>query len=199
MRARRPRLRTAPRLALLLVLVAAFVLPACGQRGDERAFTPGDPAREGIAAPLDGIDYEVFITRQLNVRDPEDKQYYRGPPPPPGSGYYGVFVRACALEDVEGRVETIDHIRVVDIRGKEYRPLPLSPDNPFAYRRESLGPGECLPNEASATSFGPTGGALILFRVPFMDTENRPFELEIEGEPPAPGQPPRVARFELDL
>lgn len=193
--------RRAPALAVLIAL--PFALGSCatasGVGGDDRAFIPGDPAREGIAATLDEVDYEVYITRELNVRDPEDRQYYPGPPPPPGSGYYAVFIRACALDDVEGTVETSDRIKVVDIRGKEYEPLPLGSDNVFAYRRETLTPGECQPNAASATSFGPTGGAMLLFRIPFVDIENRPFELEIEGEPPAPGKPPRVARFELDL
>ncbi len=189
---------TAARLALLVGLVSVVLLSGCGQRGDERAFIPGDPAREGIAAELDGVDYEVFITRQLNVRDPEDKQYYPGPPAPPGSGYFGVFVRACALDDLEGEAATSGRIKAVDIRGKEYEPLPLSPENVFAYRQQPLRPGECLPNAASATSFGPTGGAMILFRVPFLDTENRPFELEIEGKSQG-GRPPRIARFELDL
>lgn len=183
------------------VLGVALVLgtAACGQAGDERAFIPGEAAREGIAAELDGIDYEVFVTRQLNVFDPEDEQYYRGPPAPPGTAYYGVFLRACALEDVERPVQTSTAVKVVDIRGHEYEPLPLDPDNAFAYRREALGKGECLPNAASASSYGPTGGVMLLFRIPVEHNENRPFELEIEGEPPAPRRPPRVARFELDL
>ena len=180
--------------SLLLLLVAA----GCGEGGDERAFNPEDPAREGIAAELDGIDYEVFITRQLNVRDPEDRQYYPGPPAPPGSAYYGVFLRACALEKLKRAAVTAGEIKVVDIRGQVYRPLPLEPDNVWAYRSEPLQPGECLPNDASATAYGPTGGALLLFRIPVTNTENRPFELEIEGTP-APRRPPRVARFELDL
>jgi hypothetical protein len=172
---------------------------ACGEPGDDRAFVPGEAAREGIAAELGGIDYEVFVTRQLNVFDPEDEQYYRGPPAPPGSAYYGVFLRACALENLERTVNTSTAIKLVDIRGQEYKPMPLDLDNAFAYRRESLGRGECFPNSASASSYGPTGGAMLLFRIPVAETENRPFELEIEGEPPAPRRPPRVARFELDL
>ena len=183
------------------IAVVALVLgtAACGEPGDDRASVPGEAAREGIAAELDGIDYEVFVTRELNTFDPEDEQYYRGPPAPPGSAYYGVFLRACALEHLERTVHTSTAIKVVDIRGQEYRPLPLEPDNPFAYRRESLGRGECFPNSASATSYGPTGGAVLVFRIPVAETENRPFELEIEGEPPAPRRPPRVAHFELDL
>lgn len=183
------------------VALVAFLLgtAACGEPGDDRAFVPGDAAREGIAAELDGVDYEVFVTRQLNTFDPEDEQYYRGPPAPPGSAFYGVFLRACALDDLERPVNTSTAIKVIDIRGQEYEPVPLKLDNAFAYRRESLGKGECFPNSASASSYGPTGGAMLLFRIPVTQTENRPFELEIEGEPPAPRRPPRVAHFELDL
>jgi len=198
MRAPRPRSTAAVRLSLLLGLVSLGVLAGCATGGDNRAFIPGDPAREGIAAELDGVDYEVFITRELNLRDPEDKQYYRGPPAPPGSGLYGVFLRACALDDLKREAATAGKIKAVDIRGKEYKPLPISPENVFAFREQPLRPGECLPNAASATSFGPTGGAMILFKIPFIATENRPFELEIEGRPQG-GRPPRIARFELDL
>ena len=196
MSSRHRRVRRAARVVGVALLLGAA---GCGEAGDDRAFVPGEAAREGIAAELDGIDYEVFVTRQLNTFDPEDEQYYRGPPSPPGIAYYGVFLRACALEDVERPVHTSTAIKVVDIRGQEYEPLPLDPHNAFAYRRESLGRGECLPNSASASSYGPTGGAMLLFRIPVTETENRPFELEIEGEPPAPRRPPRVARFELDL
>src|SRR5688500_10009741 len=105
MRLRRPPLDRPARLPLVLAALALGA-SACGEgAGDERAFVPGEAAREGIAVDLDGIDYEIFITRQLNVQDPEDRQYYPGPPPPPGAGYFGVFLRACALEDVKGAVE----------------------------------------------------------------------------------------------
>ncbi|MBA2566577.1 MAG: hypothetical protein H0V08_02110, partial [Thermoleophilaceae bacterium] len=65
---RAPRLRSiaAGRLALVVGLLSASLLSGCAQGGDDRAFVPGDPAREGIAAELDGVDYEVFITRELN-------------------------------------------------------------------------------------------------------------------------------------
>ena len=193
------RLHRRPARALALLPALSLVLPGCGEQGEHRAFVPGESAREGIAVPLDGVDYEIFITRQLNLADPEDKQYYGGRPAPPGSALFGVFLQACAHEDAEGRPVASGRMRVVDIRGKEYRPLPLERDNVFAYKPGPLRPGECEPSEASATSYGPTGGSVVLFQVPVADTENSPFELEIEGRRPAPRKPPKVARFELDL
>ena len=94
---------------------------------------------------------------------------------------------------------TASSMRVVNVRGKQYKPLPLKPDNVFAYKPGPLRPGRCQPDEASATSYGPAGGALVLFQIPVADTEDRPFELEIEGRPPAPRKPPKVARFQLDI
>lgn len=199
-----------PRHALgILALLALCGLPACRAAAHDRAFVPGDATREGIGVDLEGIDYEVLITRELNVFDPEDRQYYDGPPAPPGFGYYGVFLRACALEDIDHPVRTSTDVRMVDSRGNAYPPLPLEADNDWAYRGEFLTAGECLPNEASATAYGPTGGAILIFRVPYDATENRPFELEIAApvarrrdvlRTPSPSSPERrVARFELDL
>jgi hypothetical protein len=174
------------------------LLSGCAEGGDDRAFIPGDPAREGIAAELDGVDYEVFITRELNLLDPEDKQYYRGPPAPPGAATTECSCGPARSTTWRARPRPPAASRPSTSGGKEYEPLPLSPENVFAYRQQPLRPGECLPNAASATSFGPTGGAMILFRIPFLDIENRPFELEIEGKSQA-GRPPRIAAFELDL
>jgi hypothetical protein len=198
MRARR--LRPTREIGLLCLLGLALAgATGCGESGAARAFVPGEAAREGIAVELDNVDYEVFITRQLNLADPEDKQYYDGRPAPPGAALYGVFLRACALADTKRTPVASGDMRVTDIRGKVYRPLPLKPDNVFAYRPGPLRPGECQPNAASATAYGPTGGSLVLFQIPVADTENRPFELEIQGRPMAPRKPPKVARFELDL
>ncbi len=101
---------------------------------------------------------------------------------------------------------------MVDIREKVYRPLPLETDNDWAYRGEVFDPGECLPNQASATSHGPTGGAILLLRIPHDATGNRPFVLEIgaptaspperravRGAPSASPPEGTVARFHLDL
>ena len=56
--------------ACVLALAAPLGLAACG---DEE---PGvdEPAREGLALELDGITYNVFITRQLNPRVPPDER-----------------------------------------------------------------------------------------------------------------------------
>src|ERR687897_3476540 len=84
------------RLALLALLAAlAMGTAACGD--DE----PGvdEPAREGLALELDGVDYNVFITRQLNTAVPPDDAYYDGPEAETEDTLYGVFLQACNNSD----------------------------------------------------------------------------------------------------
>ena len=55
-----------------------------------------EPAREGLALKLDGIDYNVLITRQLNTDDPAGRRLLRpGPPPDKDETLYGVFIKVC--------------------------------------------------------------------------------------------------------
>ena len=67
------------RLALIGCLLAlAGGLTACG---DEE---PGvdEPAREGLALELEGVEYNVFITRQLNPDIQPDEAYTDDEPEP---------------------------------------------------------------------------------------------------------------------
>ena len=51
--------------------------------------------REGLPEEVGKIDYNVYITRELNTSDVEDLGYYQGPEAPPGFALYGVFMVAC--------------------------------------------------------------------------------------------------------
>ena len=73
MPARMPR-----RLLMLLCLTALAAGPAaCGNSDVKQGVD--EPAREGLALELDGVDYNVFITRQLNTKITPDKAYFDGP------------------------------------------------------------------------------------------------------------------------
>jgi hypothetical protein len=163
-------------LTLLACLVAlAATVAACG---DEQGVE--EPAREGLALPLDGVDYNVFITRQLNPDIPPDKAYGVGTDPGPDENLYGVFVQVCNNSDESH--ETIDDFKIVDNQGNEFEPEPLAEDNQFAYAPRELASKECIPEAGSVAQLGPTGGALLLFKLPLQTTENRPLELEMQGE-----------------
>jgi hypothetical protein len=162
-------------LALLLALAALPALAACG---DEE---PGvdEPAREGLGIPVDGVQYNVFITRQINQGIQPDEALYQGPPPEQGSTFYGVFIQAC--NDTDETHEAVDEFVVKDNQDEEFEPLELPEDNVFAYRARTLAPGECIPEAGSINQLGPSGGALLMFEIPLDATENRPLLLDLVG------------------
>jgi hypothetical protein len=179
-------------LACASAVAAASALAACGATEAE------EPHREGLALPLEGITYNVFITRQLNLEDAEDQGYTEGvSQAPPGSTYYGVFLEACNVS--EEPLETTDSFHITDTAGNEFEPLEVEPQNPFAYEPVTLEPDECIPAEGSVASAAPTSGALLIFEVPLESVENRPLELEVlDGFNAAEGEPESLA-FELDI
>jgi hypothetical protein len=201
---------TPRRLLPLLIASAlmALVAAGCGEKGENK-----DPVMEGIATNLGGLDYNVFITRQLNPRSVEDREYYGGPEDsaectrkpgpttPPAltpaervqrcpNNLFGVFIQVCnettdgtpvaAREptDVEGRKFAGD-FEIEDSQGNKYEPLVMPPTNIFAYRSRPLKKGDCIPASGSAAFSAPTGGALLVFRIPVASTENRPLELSV--------------------
>jgi hypothetical protein len=172
----------------LLMLLCAVCLSAgaaaCGNADEE----PGvdHPAREGLALNLGGVDYNVFITRQLNTRIPPDDAYVdEGTEPDAGETFYGVFLQACnpAKEDGDpASTQPVDAFKIVDNQGNEFEPEELPEDNHFAYHPRELLPQECIPEAGSVAQLGPSAGSMLLFRLPLENTEYRPLELELDGE-----------------
>jgi hypothetical protein len=187
-------------LALVLsVLSLAGLGAGCGGEetgGGQQQVEAHEAFREGLFEELAGLEYKVFITRQLNQRDPEDRAYFQGPEPPPGSTYYGVFIQVCNEGDRPER--SARTMRIVDTLGEEFFPIPLPATNVFAYRPGVVQPRECLPNEFSIAAQAPAGGSLLVFELTQEATENRPLELEIIGGYDAAGKPLELA-FELDI
>lgn len=170
--------RMSPTRKLLAALLAGTALAVAGCGDPEE----GEPIREGLAHELDGLDYNVFITRQLNLSLPEDKTYYGGPPAPAGSAHYGVFIQVCNNSDEGDAKLPVDEFVVKDTQGAEFEPVELPEDNTFAYHPEPLAPKQCIPASGSVAQLGPTAGAMLLFEFPQEATENRPLELEIGRE-----------------
>ena len=167
------------RLPMLLCLLAmAAGVAACGEADVDQGVE--EPAREGLALELEGIEYNVFITRQLNTRITPDKAYVEeGTEPERGETLYGVFIQTCNRSDDPH--ETIDGFKIVDNQGNEFEPEELPEDNQFAYHPRELLPDECIPEVGSVAQLGPTSGSMLLFRLPLENTEYRPLELEIDG------------------
>lgn len=149
----------------------------------------GEPLREGLAVSVGGIEYTVYITRELNPALPDDRGYWQGKEAEPGTSLYGVFLQACNRsgenedDDVEtDTYEATDDFVVKDTQGNEYEPLEVEEDNVFQYHPTELEPGACIPAVGSNAQQGPTAGAMLPFKFPLEAGENRPLELEIHAE-----------------
>ncbi|HEX4720558.1 MAG TPA: hypothetical protein VH300_18705 [Thermoleophilaceae bacterium] len=160
-----------------LALVAIGVLTGCGKSSNK----PGETVREGLSTPLGGLRYTVFLTRQLNLANQEDKGYVPGrKEAPPGKGLYGVFIEACNQSGSKGAIAA-SRFYIQDSQGNRFAPQGLAHNNPYAYQGGPVPPQNCMPRSGSLAALGPTSGALLLFELPLADTENRPLTLHIQG------------------
>src|SRR3954468_1950434 len=190
-----PRRPSAALLCALALTLFGGVLAGCGDNPREN-----DASREGLPERIGGIDYNVYITRELNLRDVEDSGYYKGPEAPPGFALYGVFMTACNPEEdaFSPNVPAASDFTVIDTQGNRFKPLPTLPDNQFAYRAVPLKHLACIPKAGSLASSGPTNGALLIFKLPLETLENRPLDL-ITPPPPQENGERDEGRIELDV
>ena len=178
-----------------LALVCIAVLAGCGKSSNK----PGETVREGLSTPLGGLRYTVFLTRQLNLANQQDKGYVPGrKEAPPGKGWYGVFLEACNKSGSKSAIAA-SRFFIEDSQGNRFSPQGLAQTNPYAYQGGPVPPENCMPRTGSLAALGPTSGALLLFELPLANTENRPLTLHIEGPPNAQTGKPGEARVTLDI
>lgn len=180
------RLPRLSRTGLVLAVAAALAICGCASGRD---FGAG---REGLPATLNGLDYNVLLSRLLNLRDHEDSAYYQGPEPPPGYILYGVFLTVCNDHRGGPAYPATDHFRIVDTVGQSFFPIKLPASNPWSYQPGMVEHRECIPYAGSVADSGPTTGALLLFQLPLAATEDRPLDMII-------GTGKRNLRVELDI
>ena len=176
----------------LITLAFGGVLAGCGSHEE-----PGvdEPAREGLTVDIAGVEYTVFLTRQLNLAITPDKAYYQGPPAGNDSALFGVFLTACNPENSGESLTATSDFVVEDNQGNEFEPVELPEENEFGYHPVELAPADCIPAAGSVAEQGPTAASMLLFDFPLESTENRPLELTITG-PAGSGESKTV---ELDL
>ena len=173
------------RIAVLACLLAGLVaLTGCENTRENKA------GREGLPEEVGHLEYNVFITRELNLRDAEDKGYYQGPEAPPGFALYGVFLQACNPSDkvADPHWMAASNFEIEDTAGNTFKPLPLPANNIWAYKAKPLKEHACIPQSGSLASSGPTTGSLLIFRLPLATLENRPLDLRITAPPTATGE-----------
>jgi hypothetical protein len=164
--------------AALLALVLAMSLVAAGCGNDE----PKTSGAEGEFIEVGQTDYQVQVTRLLNPDQRPDDSYLRGQPPlPANEDFLGVFVRI--ENDGDTPYKPPRDITMVDTQGNEYLPLDTTQSGFGLDFGSDIPPDGVAPPRNSPASFGPTSGALLLFRVKAETaTDNLPLELRIPVE-----------------
>ena len=181
------KLRWLPAALVAAALVATFVLTACGEEEKREGA-------EGEFITVGETDYQVQLTRLLNPRQRPDDAFLRGQAElPADEAYLGVFLRI--ENDGDEPYRPPRDMKVIDTQGNEFLPLDTVQSGFGLDFGEAIPPGGVAPPPNSPAEFGPTSGALVLFRVKEESaTDNLPLVLEI----PAKGQE-EPARITLDV
>ncbi|HKH17596.1 MAG TPA: hypothetical protein VKA57_08735 [Solirubrobacteraceae bacterium] len=163
-----------------LLALTALAAAGCGNKVDTAIV--GET--EGIYVGVDGLTYQVQISRILNEASPEDRAYLAGLPegeePAADEVWFGVFMRVENEGDEE--LPAAEGFRIVDTQEEEFEPVELDPEvNAFGYEPRPVPPGELLPELNSPASDNTIQGSLILFKLKVQSLYNRPLELVIES------------------
>jgi hypothetical protein len=163
---------------LVCALGVAVGLAACGQTSQ-----PTSLLNNGVYVDVGPISYQLQVSRELNPYLTEDSQYVAGLPPGtgplgPNQLWYGVFLWAKNQGDKAQL--TAGDFSIKDSNGDTFYPLHLNAElNGYAWTQQLLEPGGVAPELNTTASFGPTGGGLLLFKLPTAVYSNRPLTLHI--------------------
>jgi hypothetical protein len=173
------------KVALLAAAALATVaLGACGESHSK--VTSGTYAGEsGANAPYLNVGpliYEVQLSRELNPTNSEDSGYFEGVPFSegrllPGQEWFGVFLQI--FNRTEHAHVASQSITISDTEGNVYHPLPAFGTNHYMYRGGLVPAKSVLPAPDTTASFGPTQGAMLLFKIKVLSLDNRPLEIKI--------------------
>lgn len=178
---------------LLVAALAAAALAGCGAKSDK--VTEG--TTEGTYLDVGDLKYQVQISRLLNPFSREDRSLLVDVPPSQslasGQQWFGVFLRV--QNTTGGPLPMASRYQIVDTQGNVFRPIPVGPKNVFVFRRGRLGANDVFPLANTPAADSTTQGALLLFRIPNADLENRPLEFQIRSPLP----PREIGSVALDV
>ncbi len=180
------------RLLLIALAAAALALAACGNK--QETITAGDS--EANYVTLGTMQYQVQLSRQLNAADTGDRALLIGIPPAargldPKQIWFAVWVRITNKSGTPAR--SADQFKIVDTRGRIFRPIALQPVNAFAYRPSIV--KSVYPSLNAVSTNTPPGGALLLFKLPLEALDFRPLDLAFSMT----GQPGKISTVRLDV
>jgi hypothetical protein len=173
-----------PSLVLVLLLLAALALGACGN--SETKVTTGTYAGEsGQNAPYLNVGplvYEVQLSRELNPANVEDTAYLQGLTPvqrrlAPGQEWFAVFIQVYNHSSVPHLGAST--IAISDTQNNVYTPTVPNQTNQFAYRGGFIPAESQIPVASSIAANGGTQGALLLYKIRVVSLDNRPLTVHI--------------------
>jgi hypothetical protein len=173
---------TLRRRAALLTCAALLTLPVAACGGD--GLTNGKADDEGLYLTINGLKYQVQVSRELNPNDVEDKAYLVGLPRNeaqlrPDETWFAVFL--WVQNRTDRPLPAATRFELLDTANNVYTPIPLATANPWAYFGTQVPAKSQLPLPSSAgQNFPGLNGQLLLFKLRnFTFIENRPLELTI--------------------
>ena len=183
------------RLVVLAVALFAFACAGCGD--DVENKTVADT--EGLYLDINGLKYQIELSRYMNANDVEDSEYLIGLPegtaqPGADETWFGVWVRV--ENDSDEALPAANTWEIHDTQDNVYRPIPLDTTiNPFAFEKGVAVPAmTVLPLSSSAAGQGPIQGSLLLFKIKNDSLQNRPLELKFSN-----GGSSTVGTYDLDV
>jgi hypothetical protein len=164
---------------LLLAAGSALVLSACGQDSLTRYAD-----NNGLYVNVGPLLYQVEQSRQLNPFAVRDASYLAGLPAKtaklsPQQAWFGVFM--LVLNHSHHSATAASTYYITDTQNTAYYPVPNPGSNPFSYTPVSIPAKGQLPPLDSPAYTSPTGGQVLLFKLPYATFDNRPLELHIVG------------------
>ena len=177
------------RLVTPLALCAALLFSACGQEAQDPGSQQSESAvvaeTEAIYVPLDGMKYQVQISRQLNPDIVDDRDYFNGVAEDSmglaeDELWFGIWMRV--ENEVEEPRRSIEDFEIHDSQENVYRPVPYGPGNAFSYRSSVVEGKELYPDPNSPAGERQPYGSLLLFKLRRFSLDNRPLELVMTSE-----------------
>jgi hypothetical protein len=165
-------------LTAACLLSASVLVGACGTHINNVA----DANNNGKYLKAGPMTYQLQVSRELNQYGLEDSGYLADLPRreaklAPNQLWFGVFLWAKNTTEQPQRTTAL--FDMVDTQGNVYHPIVFN--NPYVWTSQMLKPGAIEPNPNTTAGFGPTQGALVLFKVNTDVYSNRPLTFEIRG------------------
>jgi hypothetical protein len=171
--------RSIRRSLVAVMAVAALSVAGCGNK-TSGPVTNADT--EGIYLDLNGMKYQIQMSRYLNPADVEDRDNLLGLPPGVQAGngdvWFGIWMR---VQNESGKpLPVATDYTITDTQKQVYRPVPVDAKaNPFAYQAGQVPAKSIYPLPDSAAANTPIQGSVLLFKIRVDSLQNRPLILRI--------------------